>query len=63
MAIAYTKYAKYHGKSKHIETKYHFVRGIVAEKNVAIRYMSTYDMIVDPFTKAVTREVFVKHTR
>ena len=32
--ISFTKDAKYHSKSKHIETKYNFVRDIVAKKEV-----------------------------
>ena len=35
-AISFTKDAKYHSKSKHIETKYKFVREIVAQREVLI---------------------------
>ena len=40
-AIAYTKDPRYHNKSNHIETKYNFVRDIVAQKEVKIQYIST----------------------
>lgn len=32
-SIAYTKYAKYHSKSKHIGTKYNFIKDIIVRKN------------------------------
>ena len=35
-AISFSKDAKYHCKSKHIETKYNFIRDILAKKEVAI---------------------------
>ncbi len=57
------KDAKYHNKSKHIETKYNFVRDIVVKKIVMIRYISTHDMVADPLTKAVPRDVFAMHAR
>ena len=41
-AISFSKDAKYHNKSKHIETKYNFIRYILAKKEVAIQYISTY---------------------
>ena len=35
-AISFIKDVKYHSKSKHIETKYNFVREIVAQREVLI---------------------------
>lgn len=62
-AIVYTKDAKYHSKSKHIETKYNFVRDIVTKNGVIIKYISTHEMVADPLTKSVTRDVFQSHAR
>jgi len=31
-AIAYSKNPKYHGKTKHIDTRYHFVRHMICAK-------------------------------
>ena len=62
-AIAYTKDSKYHNKSKHIETKYNFVRDIVSTKEVMIQYISTHEMVADPLTKAVTRDVYESHAK
>ena len=62
-AISFTKDAKYHIKSKHIETKYNFVRDIVVKKEVLMQHISTNFMVVDPLTKAMTRDVFIAHTQ
>ena len=59
--ISFTKDAKYHSKSKHIETKYNFVRDIVVKKEVLMQHISTHFMVVDPLTKAMTRDVFIAH--
>ena len=62
-AISFTKDAKYHSKLKHIETKYNFVREIVAQREVLIQYTSTHFIVANPFTKAITRDVYLKHTQ
>jgi hypothetical protein len=61
-AISYTKYPKY-SKTKHIDTKYNFVRDMVAKKQVCMQYISTHKMVADPFTKTIPREVFVDHVK
>ena len=62
-AIAYTKDPKYHGKTKHIDIKYNFVRDLVAQKEVNMKYISTHDMVADPFTKPIPRDTFNRHVR
>jgi hypothetical protein len=52
-SIAYTKYSKYHSKTKHIDTKYNFVRDMVAKKQVCMHYISTHKMVADPFCQTV----------
>ena len=62
-AIAYTKDPKYHGKTKHIDTKYNFVKDMVARKDVNLQYISTHNMIADPMTKPIPRDVFIGHVK
>ena len=52
-AIAYTKDPKYHSKTKHIDTKYNFVRDAIAQKSVSVWYISTKDMLADPLMKPI----------
>ena len=62
-AIAYTKDPKYHGKTKHIDIKYNFVKDMVSQKEVHIKYISTHDMVADPFTKPIPRYVYYRHVK
>jgi hypothetical protein len=47
----------FHGRVKHIEIDFHFVRERVARKLLEVRLISTEDQIADGFTKAVTEEI------
>ncbi|GKC73156.1 hypothetical protein Tco_1119039, partial [Tanacetum coccineum] len=51
-AIALTKEPKDHGKSKHIERKYHFVRSKVEEGHMIVKDIRSEDNLADPFTKS-----------
>ena len=61
VAIAYTKDPKYHGKTKHIDTRFNYVRNLTAQKELNMVYISTHEMLADPFTKPIPRSVFRKH--
>ncbi|KAF7762365.1 hypothetical protein Agabi119p4_8958 [Agaricus bisporus var. burnettii] len=52
-AIALTKDHKYHGRTKHIDIRYHFIRWMVEEGKVRLVYCPTTDMIADILTKAL----------
>ncbi|KAJ9535962.1 hypothetical protein OSB04_un000872 [Centaurea solstitialis] len=60
--VALTKEPKDHGKSKHIERKYHFVRHKVEEKQIVVSRVPTEENPADPFTKALTRPKHEYHT-
>ena len=62
-AIAYTKDPKYHGKTKHIDIKYNFVKDMVAHKKVNMKYIPTREMVADPLTKPIPRDIFIKHVK
>jgi hypothetical protein len=52
-----------HSRTKHINTKYHFVRDQVSSGEVKIQYLSTEEMIADIFTKAVSKFKLRKHIK
>ena len=60
-SIAYTKDPKFHGRTRHIEIKYHFVRDLVARGEVNLEHIPTQEMITDPFTKPLARDDFMRH--
>ena len=60
-AVALTKEPKDHGKSKHIERKYHFVRRKVEEGHVIVKDIRSEDNLADPFTKALAKSKHDEH--
>jgi hypothetical protein len=52
-AIAIAKDPKHHGRTKHIDVKYHIVRFFVANKVVRLVYVPTKDQLADIGTKAL----------
>ena len=61
--LAVAKDPKYHGKTKHIKKRYHYIRDAIIKKDVVLKHISTSNMVADPLTKPIARDVFVKHVR
>lgn len=59
-AIALSKNPVHHDRSKHIDTRYHFVRGCVERGEVDIDHVSTGDQLADILTKALAHVRFVE---
>ena len=59
-AIALSKNPVYHDRSKHIDTRYHFVRDCVDRGEVDIDHVSTTEQLADILTKALGRARFVE---
>jgi hypothetical protein len=52
-----------HGKSKHIETRFHYLRDQVNRCKINVEYYSTRNQVADIFTKPVKRAQFLKLRR
>ena len=59
-AIAIAKNPQFHGRVKHINIKYHFIREQVNNDNIVLKYCQTSEMIADMLTKALGRIKFEK---
>ena len=57
-AICLTKSISNHGKSKHISIKYHYVKDIVNQKLIVVKYCPTDEMLADIFTKGLASDKF-----
>lgn len=58
-AINLAKNPGQHGKAKHIELKYHFIRDMVKQEKVVLQYCKTNEQVADCLTKALSKEKFV----
>ncbi|WVY90763.1 hypothetical protein V8G54_036277 [Vigna mungo] len=59
-AISLAKNPVFHGKSKHIETKFHFLREQVNKGRLELAHCSSEDQTTDVFTKALKQSRFEK---
>ena len=50
-AIRLSKDSTFHGRTKHIDVHFHFIRQTVSQNHIALFYCPTDDMIADTFTK------------
>ncbi|KAK2981491.1 hypothetical protein RJ640_012248 [Escallonia rubra] len=59
-AITLAKNPVFHDRSKHIDTRYHFIRESIAKKQVQVKFVKSEDQVANIFTKPLNREVFEK---
>ena len=59
--VAQSKDPRNHKKGKHIEKKYHIIRDIVAQGDVAVAKIDSTNNLADPFTKALPQKTFESH--
>ena len=52
-----------HGRSKHIAVRFHFLRDLVNEQVVQLKYCNTNEQVADVMTKAVKLDQFEKFRR
>ena len=52
-AIALMKNPVFHGRSKHIDTKYHFIRECVEKGEIVVEFVRSEDQRADALTKAL----------
>ena len=59
-AICMARNPQFHGRTKHIGIKYHFIREQVSNGDVELKYCPTEEMIADMLTKGLSQVKFKK---
>ena len=59
-AIALSRNLVHHDRSKHIDTKFHFIRECIEEGKVEVDHVGTAGQLADIFTKSLGRVRFVE---
>jgi len=52
-AINLAKHSTLHGRSKHIELRFHYIREQVSKDNVVVEYCKAEEQLADLMTKSV----------
>lgn len=61
--IKLAKNPVFHAKTKHIESRHHFIRERVLEGDTELKYIHTEENIADLLTKSLPRHKFEKHRK
>ena len=62
-AVALTKEPRDHGRSRHIDRKYHFIIHKIEEGHLVVRRVSSEENPADPLTKGLSRVKHNQHAR
>jgi len=60
-AIALSKNGQYHGRTKHIDIRFHFICESVEQGTISLTYCPTGTMTADLLTKALNRSKTEEH--
>lgn len=60
-AEALARNPSHHSRTKHIHTRYHFVRGCVSNGIISLQHVPSVDMLADILTKALGKILLEKH--
>ena len=58
-AISISKNLVQHSRTKHIETRYHFLKDYAQKGNITLEFVRTEDQLADILTKPLNEEQFV----
>ncbi|XP_026429096.1 zinc finger MYM-type protein 1-like [Papaver somniferum] len=57
--ISLTKNLVLHGRSKHIDIKYHYIRELVSNKEIDVEFVESEEQVADIFTKSLKANTFI----
>ena len=58
--IGMAKNPQYHGRAKHIDIKFHYIREQVGKKAIQLEYCESKNMVADMLTKVFLSSLLVK---
>jgi hypothetical protein len=62
-ALSVAQNPKHHGRMKHLDLRYFWLRDRVASNKLNVQYVPTGDMIPDALTKALPHKTIERHRR
>ncbi len=62
-AICMAKNPQFHGRTKHVDIKFHYIRSQVESGSVVLKYCPSQDMVADLLTKSLPAPLYVRLRR
>lgn len=62
-AIALSGNPVFHSRTKHVAVHHHYIRDVIAEGEIDLKYIQTTDNLADVLTKSLPSEALLKHCR
>ena len=62
-AIALSRNHVFHKRSKHIDTRYHFIRELINNNEISVEFCTSRNQFVDLFTKPLGKDLFELHRK
>ena len=59
-AIALSNNSVHHGRSKHIDIKHHFIRDVINNNKVEMKWVESSNQVADIMTKPLSGNSFIK---
>ena len=61
--IEMTKNPVFHGRSKHIKIRHHYIRELVDKKEIELQFCNMGEQLAHLFTKPISKEKFIEFKR
>ena len=62
-AIALSRNHVFHKRSKHIDTRYHFIQELINNNEISVEFCTSGNQFADLFTKPLGKELFELHRK
>ena len=62
-AIALSRNHVFHKRSKHIDTRYHFIRELINNNEINVEFCTSRNQFADLFTKPLGKDLFELHRK
>ena len=63
LAISLSRNHVFHKRSKHIDTRYHFIKEPIKNNEISVEFCTSGNQFVDLFTKPLEKDLFELHRK
>lgn len=60
LTISLIKNPVFHGRSRHIDIKFHYICEFIRDAEIELEFCQSKDQVIDIFTKPLSKDAFIK---